>query len=196
MAYVDPNSDAAKADWADIVRQVLPLTDIFAPSFEEICSMVDPEAYQGLLHQSRGEDISRHLSLSRDLLPLADKLLAMGAKIVLLKCGEAGMLLKTAGRQVLSLAGPLFDGWENQETFQKSYKPARLLSACGAGDASIAGFLKGFVDGLPPRRCLSCAAAAGACRIEAYDVFSGLMPFEQLLERIDSGWEELNVIKE
>lgn len=196
MAYVDPDSDAAKADWADIVKKVLPLTDIFAPSFEEICSMIDREAYQRLLNQSRGEDISRHLSLSRDLLPLAEKLLAMGAKVVLIKCGEAGMLLKTAGRQTLSQAGPLFEGWENLEIFRKSYKPVRLLSACGAGDASIAGFLKAFADGLTPQRCLSCAAAAGACRVEAYDVFSGLVPFDKLIERIDSGWEELNIIKE
>lgn len=196
MAYVDPDSDAAKADWADIVRRVLPLTDIFAPSFEEICSMVDPETYHRLLGKSHGEDISRHLSLSRDLLPLAAKLLTMGAKIILLKCGEAGILLKTAGRGVLSQAGPLFDGWEDLEIFKPSYKPSRLLSACGAGDASIAGFLKGFTDGLPPHRCLACAAAAGACRVEAYDVFSGLPSFERLIERIDNGWEEQNIIKE
>ena len=41
LAAVDPQSEAAKADWEEILRKTLPYVDFFVPSFEELCFMLD-----------------------------------------------------------------------------------------------------------------------------------------------------------
>ena len=37
MAAVDPDSEAARADWEEILKNVLPYVDYFVPSAEELC---------------------------------------------------------------------------------------------------------------------------------------------------------------
>ena len=66
----------------------------------------------------------------------------------------------------------------------------RVLSGTGAGDTSIAAFLKARMDGCPIEDCLRYAAATGASCVEAYDALSGLRPFEELLRKIEAGWEK------
>ena len=45
MTNVDPNSEAGKLDWVKILENVLPYTDFFVPSFEELCFMLDRQRY-------------------------------------------------------------------------------------------------------------------------------------------------------
>lgn len=48
MALPGPNSDAERADWAEILEKTLPYVDIFAPSIEEILFILDKDAFYQL----------------------------------------------------------------------------------------------------------------------------------------------------
>ena len=174
MAAVDPDSEAARADWEEILKNVLPYVDYFVPSAEELCFMADRERYQEWLARAGGRDVTAVLHWEEDIRPLARKVLAMGARNLLIKCGAPG-LYYTDGT------------WE---LFERSYRPDRVLSGTGAGDTSIAAFLKALMDGYSVEDCLHLAAATGASCVEAYDALSGLHPFEELLRKIGAGWEK------
>ena len=174
MAAVDPDSEAGKADWAAILQKVLPYVDYFVPSVEELCFMADRPRYGDWLRRSGGGDVTEVLRVDADIRPLAEKVLAMGARNLLIKCGAPGLYFT--------------DGVT--ERFERSYKPSRVLSGTGAGDTSIAAFLKARMENLPIDACLRYAAAEGACCVEAYDALSGLLPFSELDRRIGMGWEK------
>ena len=174
MAAVDPDSEAARADWEEILKNVLPYVDYFVPSAEELCFMADRERYQGWLARAGGGDVTAVLRWEEDIRPLARKVLAMGARNLLIKCGAPGLYYTDGTR----------------ELFERSYKPERVLSGTGAGDTSIAALLKALMDGYSVEDCLHLAAATGASCVEAYDALSGLRPFEELLRKIEAGWEK------
>ena len=118
--------------------------------------------------------------------------MALGCRVLLIKCGAPGMFLKTAAKEALDkispAAGLCSEAWAGQDFFERSYIPERVLSGTGAGDTSIAAFLKAVLDGYGPRRTMQLAAAEGASCVEAYDALSGLRSFEELEARIDAGW--------
>lgn len=179
-------------DWADLLTRVLPYVDFFLPSAEEICYMIDRPRYREWIKRAQGQDVTTVLDMEKDIVPLADKLLSMGAKAVLIKCGVPGMYLKTAGAEQMAKAGERFRSWADRSIFEASYVPDRVLSATGAGDTSIAAFLTTMVDGCPPEECLHLAAATGASCVTAYDSLSGLLPLDELREKIARGWKKVN----
>ena len=80
MAVPGESSDAALANWRAILEKLLPYVDYFVPSYEETAFMLGYKDY----------DINR-LDFKKDVRPLADELRAMGASVVLIKCGTAGI---------------------------------------------------------------------------------------------------------
>jgi sugar/nucleoside kinase (ribokinase family) len=192
MAAIDPATEAGQLDWRAILSRVLPYVDFFVPSIEELCFMLDRPRYESWLARAGGGDVTGILDPEADIAPLAEDCLALGAKAVLLKCGAPGMYLRTASADALAAVGRRSGleaaPWADQRFFQRSYKPARVLSGTGAGDTSIAAFLLAMLEGCPPLECVQLAAATGACCVEAYDALSGLKPLSQLRERIRNGW--------
>jgi sugar/nucleoside kinase (ribokinase family) len=190
LAAVDPDSPAGHADWEKILSGVLPWVDFFEPSFEELCWMLDRERYERLA--SAGGDMTDRLDMEAEALPLADKLVSMGCRIVVIKCGISGMLLRTAGRKTVAGTGTRLelnaDGWCDQLIFQPSFRADIVRSATGAGDTSIAAFLAAVLSGRDPSSCIALASAEGACCVTAYDALSGLKPLDELEERIRRGW--------
>lgn len=154
--------------------------------------MLDRKHYEELIKKADGEDITKYLDLDKDILPLAEKSLKLGAKAVLLKCGKPGMLLKTSGRmkETGSRLGLNASLWNDFSKFETSYKIDKLLSATGAGDTSIAAFLTSILTGYGPEESVQNAAAAGALCCTAYDAVSGLEPLQLIRRRIESGWEK------
>lgn len=193
MAAIDPVSPAGRQDWKRILERVLPDVDFFVPSAEELCFMLSPGKYADLLKKAGGGDMVCVLDIDADIRPMADTLLGMGCRAVLIKCGVRGMYYRTAGREAVGTVGARLAldpaAWADREGFQRSFKAARVLSATGAGDASIAAYLTAVLRGRSPARCAALAAAEGACAVTAYDALSGLEPLEALEEKIDAGWE-------
>ena len=195
LVAVDPDSEAAGKDWETILERVLPYVDFFLPSIEELGYMLDRPMYCRWQERAGGEDVTGILSLKEDVEPLASRALSMGARCVLLKCGAAGMYLKTAPGPVWKECLPDFAGWEDVSHFEDSYVPDCVLSGTGAGDTSIAAFIKAMLDGCAPIECVRLAAATGASCVTAYDALSGLLSFGELRQKIKAGWEKQKVIR-
>lgn len=196
LSSIDPESKAGKCEWDKILKKVLPYVDFFVPSIEELGYMLDKKRYIKWQMEAKGNDIISILSFNHDIKPIAEKALSYGCKAILLKCGAAGMYLKTSSEENMLQVDSNLKDWGNVERFQNSYVPEKVLSATGAGDTSIAAFLKAVIDGCGPKESMQYAAATGACCVTTYDTISGLKSFEELRILIDEGWEEQRVIKE
>lgn len=195
FAMVNEDTDAGRADWEKILKKVLPEVDFFVPSAEELCFMLDRERFSQWQQRAGGRDITEILDVEKDIKPLADRCMELGVKVLLMKCGGLGMYYRTADRKALSAisgrAGLWVEEWENQEGFEKSYRPDRVLSGSGAGDTSIAAFLVSALRGYSLRQAVRLAAATGASCVAAYDALGGLKSLEELEEHIQAGWEKV-----
>lgn len=193
LAAVDADTDAGRADWRRILGKVLPDVDFFLPSFEELCFMLDPEKYRRM--SASGGDMTERLDPENDVDPLIDMLMDMGCKTVVVKCGKAGMVWRTADEKTLRMTGerlPLnIPEWAGKQGRQPCFRADTVKSATGAGDTSIAAFLTAVLQGRTPETCVALAAAEGACAVTAYDALSGLQPLNQLETRIRNGWETM-----
>ncbi|MCR5411053.1 MAG: carbohydrate kinase family protein [Lachnospiraceae bacterium] len=194
MAAVDPNSEAGRADWKSILQEVIPLTDFFVPSIEELCFMLDRDRFEEWQQRAKGKDITGILDVDKDIRPLADICMDMGCRVLMLKCGAPGLYYRSAKAEKLNeipkKAGLDISAWADREGFERSYKPDAILSGTGAGDTCIAAFLTAMLEGNNPDECIKLAAATGACCVSAYDALSGLKPLDDLREKIRSGWEK------
>lgn len=195
FAAIDPKSEAGSADWERILERVIPYADILAPSVEELCFMLDRERFQEWQERAAGGDITERLDIKKDVEPLADRCMRMGAKILLIKCGAPGIYYQTASRQRLEHVGKKLEldaaQWADLCGFERSYVPERVLSGTGAGDTSIAAFLTAVSEGYASEMSLHLAAAAGASCVAAYDALSGLKSFDEMERKIEKGWEKI-----
>lgn len=193
LAAVDPNSEAGRADWGKILAAVLPDTDFFVPSFEELCFMLDRPRYEALA--AEGGDMAASLDMAADVKPLAQKCLELGCGMVLVKCGTSGMYYRTGDETAMARVGRRLGldvrAWANRQGVQPCFRADRVLSGTGAGDTSIAAFLMAVTQGKTPEECVALAAAEGACAVTSYDALGGLKPLDVLQARIASGWETM-----
>ena len=195
MAMADPESEAGKADWPSILKKVLPLTDIFVPSFEEMLFMLDRTRYEELKAIAGNKDITDIADLDRDIKPLADTCMALGANILLLKCGVPGLYLRTADKnrltEIADMTGIDAELWGGRDLYEKSYVAERVASASGAGDTCIAAFLASILHGESPEDSLHIASATGALSVTEYDAVSGLLPLPEVKAKISAGWDKI-----
>lgn len=179
MALPDPNSAAGRANWKAILQATLPQVDIFLPSLDEILYMLGKNS---------------QAPLSPELLhEVSDELLALGAKIIVIKLGERGLYLRVGSAEVLQGLGKVrptyFTAWSNYEAWQPCYQ-VDVAGTTGSGDATIAGFLSAFLRDMSPAKTLQAALAVGACSVEAADALSGIKPWGETLNRIRAGWAQ------
>ena len=156
--------------------------------------MLDKERFKTWCDRADGRDITEILDIDKDVKPLADICMAYGAKILLIKCGAAGMYYRTGDVEVLKSVG---EGaglnpnlWANKEGFEKSYIPDRILSGTGAGDTSIAAFLTAMLEGCPIEEAMHLAAAEGASCVASFDALGGIKTLEKLRQKIADGWKK------
>ena len=194
LAAMDEGSDAVAEDWNQIFKETLPYVDFFVPSFEELCFAIDRDRYRRLQKEAGGQDMTDLISVKEDVAPLAESLLEMGCKFVMIKCGAPGFYYRSAGKEAFAElekeTGTDLSGFAGQEGFERSYVPERIVSATGAGDTTIGAFLTAMMEGYPFEKCVHLAAAAGASCVEAVDSLGGLKPFAELERKIDAGWKK------
>lgn len=199
MAAIDPLSEAGSINWNSILERVIPYVDFFVPSVEELAFMIDRKKYDEWVIKANGKDITSILSIN-DVKPLAHKLINMGAKVVLIKCGAPGIYYKTADKYKLSSISSNIklnlDSWSNREGFEKSYEPEKVVSGTGAGDTSIAAFLTAMLRGYSFDKCMQLSVATGASCVSTYDALSGIKPLDELEQIINRGWKKQDLIKE
>lgn len=177
MALPDPSAPAGKADWRGILKRALPEADLFLPSAEELIFMLRRDLYDRLA----AGDILQHLSADV-LRGLADECLALGAGVVMIKCGRHGLYVRggSAGRIAgMGRTAPTPPGWADREVFAPAYRVDKIVSATGAGDSAVAGFLGGLLRGADLKTSADYACAAGACNVQAIDATSGVRSWRE-----------------
>lgn len=184
MAMPDPNAPSGQADWPAILKATLPLVDLFVPSIEEILLTLYPDRFEQIAGGTASIDPPLLSRVAADLLDL-------GAKVILLKAGELGLYLRTAGEATLAEMGRACPGdvagWAHREFWVPVFKTT-VAGTTGAGDSAIAGFLATLLRDLSPTEAVTIAAAVGACNVEAPDAISGIRSWPETLARIQAGW--------
>ncbi|MBE0696246.1 MAG: carbohydrate kinase family protein [Anaerolineaceae bacterium] len=198
VSFPDPSSESGKANWKAILQATLPYVDIFGPSFEEILYMLRRDTYEEMRKVAPGGDVLALLSPGL-LGDLSSEMMEMGARMVLIKLGDRGVYLRSAGVSRLAEMGPAaprdLPGWADQELWAPCFQ-VNVVGTTGSGDATIAGFLSGLLRGFSPRQAVTAAVAVGACNVEAADALSGIRSWEETMARISSGWNRLSLALE
>lgn len=196
MAKPDPESEAGKVNWRKWLERVLPHTDVFLPSFEEILFMLNQNMYQDLERAYGSGNMVAHVNTSL-FHELCTQLLDMGVAIAGLKLGDQGLYVKTTNNlSRLSRMGhctPVdLDSWLDRELLTPCFQ-VHVAGTTGAGDCTIAGFLVGLTQGYPLEDLLTHAVAVGAHNVEQLDAISGIPTIDQVRSRIASNWSKLPI---
>ncbi len=189
MTLPDPAAPVGKADWQAILSAALPLVDIFVPSIEEILFMLVPELYSSLKFQSAGGDMI-------DVIPaeqygrMAEKILSMGIKVLLIKAGHKGAYLRTGDLAKLNLSPlRLSDcvGCPNGAWIPSlPVEAGRFRNASGAGDCAVAGFLSALLKNETVMTAGHYAMMAGRDNLYGQDALSGLTDWAHMSELLQS----------
>lgn len=198
LSMPEADSPAGQANWHTIFAATLPYVDIFLPSIEELLLLLHRPLFEKFTVEANGESII-------DVIPpdvvsvLGKSLLNMGVKIVGIKMGHRGFYLCTADALALAqmgYAGPKqpvkFATWVHRELWAPCFA-TQVVGTTGSGDATIAGFLMGFLKGMTAEETLATACAVGACSVEAADALGGIHSWPETLERIAAGWPRLHL---
>ena len=194
MALPDPASPAGQADWPLILGKVLPLTDLFFPSLEELLYMLDRPYFDQLKSVAGDHDVCDFFDDNR-LPGLADQLLSLGVRILAIKLGRRGFYVRTADPAALAGMGPAAPAnpkaWSDQEIWSGIFDVPKhkIASTSGAGDASIAGFIAGLVSGQTLETSCELACAVAALKIQVKTSVGGILPLQDVLSRIPD-WEK------
>lgn len=113
-------------------------------------------------------DEGKNLTGHDDPEEIADVLLNLGVKNVILKIGKRGCLVKNAEGSFIVPA----------------YSGAKCIDTTGAGDNFASGFISGLLEGRTLRECAVMANCAASLAIEAVGATNGLMSREKFNERM------------
>lgn len=123
------------ADYLRHLRAVLPETDVFLPNTDEAALIL-------------GE---------RDPVRQAEAFLMLGAKRVVITCGDRGAVALS-----------------EKSRFRLGTYPIDFVDGSGGGDAFDAGYIAGLLDGLSELNCLKLASAVGASCVRAVGTTAGI----------------------
>jgi sugar/nucleoside kinase (ribokinase family) len=179
MALPDPDTEQGQVDWQGILQRIMPLVDLFLPSFDELLFMMEPSAYekmqQGLL------------TVDTALLDeLSDRLLAWGCNVVGIKLGAEGLYLRTG----IKAAEVFGESWVCRHILAPIFE-VKVQGTTGAGDTTIAGFLGAMSLGKEPEQVLAFANAVGAFCVEAVSSIAGIPHRVSVEQRIETGWKRV-----
>lgn len=150
LAVLDPDSPAMGLDWPRLLARILPLVDVITPSADDVRT--------ALRLEPEGLDET------------ADRLVGLGAAVVMVTGGPAGLALRTADAGRLEAAGALFANEDRRRVWvdRVDFVPAlevEVRTTLGAGDAATAGLLYGLLTGLDSGTSLHLAAETAAARV-------------------------------
>lgn len=186
MTLPDPDGAAGRVQWPVLLSRVLPHVDVFVPSVEELLYMLAREEWSRLVQEADGGE-------AVDVVPrglyedLADEALALGAKIVLIKGGHRGGYLATASGVSQTLPGlPSSPDWDRCRLWVEAFRaePSQVQNSCGAGDASVAGFLAALLNHEETATALRLAMLAGRDSLYGIDTTSGLRKWQEMREEV------------
>ncbi len=193
LSLPDANSYAGQVDWKAILEHWVALSDIMVPSAEEIFYFLHKEKFlekKGKLGPK--ESVLDHLTV-KEISDVGNELIEMGTAIAMVKCGNRGLYIRTAGKGRLSRMGAAgcfdSDNWASRELWFPVYQEEKFVGALGSGDSAIAGFLSAFVWHHSIESCLRYANAAGSMNVTVPDGLTWNKGFDDLTRRLKAGWK-------
>jgi|APMI01.1.fsa_nt_gi sugar/nucleoside kinase (ribokinase family) len=153
MSVVDRHSAMGAVDWDAFLSAVLPLTDIFTPSFDDLASAL-------LIDEPMTSELAARL---------AHRCVDLGAAVVTISGGAEGLSLATGSSTRLADGGRGLSGlgaeWTERQLVCAARPVATVATTNGAGDAATAGFLYALSAGMTPEGALEFAVDSAAATI-------------------------------
>lgn len=180
MSAPDPNAESGRVDWRAFLQCVLPQVDLFAPSLDEIATMmgctVDPEDLDAVTK-------------------LAQRVLALGPGMVCLKLGEYGLwAAASSSAQRLANFGAAapsdLTAWRGRACWAPCFQ-VDVAGTTGAGDTTVAGLITAMLNGRSLAQAMTFAVAVGAHCVQKPDAVSGIPHADKVARRIAAGWRRL-----
>lgn len=188
LSLPDPESESGKVDWLKLMKGVLPHTDVFVPSLEEVLQILMPAKYQEISLAAGDSDII-------DLVPMelirevGMRIIGYGVKILLIKMAHRGAYLVTGDVSSIN-TGSGFDlneeSWNYCELLCNAYPvdQSRFKNASGAGDTATAAFLSSLLSNELPETALKYASLAGRNNLYCNDAYVDLASWEDMTEEM------------
>ena len=113
----------------------------------------------------------------------------MGVKVMVIKCGRLGIYARTATAEQISRMGKAcprrnLKAWAGREIFEPSFMVRKVVSALGAGDCAVAGFIAGLLHSVSLADALRYSTAVGAQNVRVPDAVSGTKNWRQTTAQI------------
>jgi sugar/nucleoside kinase (ribokinase family) len=193
LSLPDVNSYAGQVNWKAIMKEWVPLSDIMVPSAEEIFYFLYKDKFlEKKAKLGPKESVLDHMTV-KEISTIGKDLINMGTAIAMVKCGNRGLYIRTAGAERLRKLGEAgcaaLENWTNRELWFPVYEEEKFVGALGSGDSAIAGFLSAFVRGHTIESCLRYANAAGSMNVTVPDGLTWNKGFDDLTKRIKAGWK-------
>ena len=193
LSLPDVDGYGDSIDWYAIVKNWIPFSDIMVPSAEEIFYFLYKEKFlEKKANLGHKETVLDNMTV-KEISDIGRDLIDMGSAIAMVKCGNRGLYIRTAGKDRLSKLGTAgcsdLDNWANRELWFPVYQEEKFVGALGSGDSAIAGFLSAFVWGHTIESCLRYANAAGSMNVTVPDGLTWNNGFDDLTRRIKAGWK-------
>jgi len=191
----DLQSESGKQDWPLIMQRILPFTDIFVPSLEEVLQIMMPDEYAEMMYEAGNAEIL-------DLIPTATirkigrMIIDSGVKILLVKAGHRGIYLRTGDISSLNQKDGFNlpeENWNNLELWCNAYQAdlSKMKDATGAGDTAVAAFLTAILDGKNPEATLKYAALAGRNNLYCHHIYEELCTWQEMGKEMESEPNEI-----
>lgn len=186
----DPETESGKVNWPEIMKNILPVTDIFVPSVEEALQILFPLKYAEIQASLEDGDIIDHIPI--DLIRILGKsIIDSGVKIVLIKMAHRGAYLLTGDISSISkkLDSDLsVKNWNYCELLCNAYHADNLKTknATAAGDTAVAAFLSAIIDGEEPEYALKYAAMTGRNKLYCTNIYEDLTSWQEMTDEIKS----------
>jgi len=193
LSIPDVDGYGDQIDWKAILENWIPLTDIMVPSAEEVFYFLHKEEFLAKKAQLQDKQCVLDLMTVENVSTLASEMIDMGTGVAMVKCGERGLYVRTAGKDRLKAFGAAacadLDNWADRELWFPVYEEDSFVGALGSGDSAIAGFLSAFVRRMSLESCLKYANAAGSMNVTVPDGLTWNRGFDYLTQRIEDGWQ-------
>ena len=184
----DPESESGKINWPEVMKRILPYTDIFVPSLEEALQIMMPLKYAEI--QTAFENTEMVYQIPTQLIREVGKMIInSGVKIVLIKAGERGAYLLTGDvtpiNEKMGINLPA-GNWNFRELWCEAYHADKLkiINTNGAGDTAVAAFLSAIIDGYTAESSLKYAAISGRNTLYCHNIHNDLCDWLEMTKGI------------
>jgi sugar/nucleoside kinase (ribokinase family) len=184
----DPESESGKISWPEVMKRILPYTDIFVPSLEEAIQIMMPLKYEEI--QAKNENTEMIYQIPTLLIREVGKMIIdSGVKIVLIKAGERGAYLLTGDVRLINEKTGInlpAENWNFRELWCEAYHADKLkiINTNGAGDTAVAAFLSAILDGYTAESSLKYAAIAGRNTLYCQNIHNDLSDWLEMTKGI------------